>query len=668
MRWIAESERPKPPRPSGSAALGRDVASAVGEASEIRRIEATASAESALRGEEADFAGNGPKRAAGEMVQERRAMPQAGGHIGAVAAAVAEPAREQSGGETERREAPADAGERRQAKLPVREAEQTARDIAAEVAGLRLKFPGVPDLLFRDLSLSIRQGEKVLLLGPSGCGKSTLLQVLGGVIPRVTEVPLKADRLKVPDSAGMVFQDPDTQFCMPYVDEELAFVLENLAVPREEMRPRIEAALLEVGLRLPDAHVPIGSLSQGMKQRLALASVLLLEPDTLLLDEPSALLDPEGRGAIWAAVRRVSERRTVIVVEHRIDEVLDWMDRVVVFRADGSLLADGPAAEVFGRYRAELRDYGIWYPGAWDDALAAGREVAARPEGAEAPELPAAGGACSEPLLQLENFRVMRGGKTVCAVDRAAVMPGDLIALTGPNGAGKSSLLLGLMGLLPRQGECRFGGDAPAGRREQRKAAAKHAAFVFQNPEFQFVTDRVLDEVAFTLRGEAFVAANAEDSGRQQAAARLFARWTGANKRRLARLASQAEPEIATRSAECLERFGLVGYEDRHPYLLSLGQKRRLSVASSVVTNKPLLLLDEPTFGQDARNAFAMLRLCDELRAAGHAILMITHEPEIAALLATQVWHIEDGRLISANSTERSRSDGILFEKGATRK
>ncbi len=606
--------------------------------------------------------------------------------------------------------------EAEQPKLPARTAkpaERTARDVAAEVAGLRLKFPGVPDLLFRDLSLSIRRGEKVLLLGPSGCGKSTLLQVLGGVIPRVTEVPLKADRLKVPDSAGMVFQDPDTQFCMPYVDEELAFVLENLAVPRAEMRPRIEAALLEVGLRLPDAHVPIGSLSQGMKQRLALASVLLLEPDTLLLDEPSALLDPEGRGAIWAAVRRVSERRTVIVVEHRIDEVLDWMDRVVVFRADGSLLADGPAAEVFGRHRAELRDYGIWYPGAWNDALAVVREVAARPAAAVEPKLsagsvfvsaaarptavaaprnapedaavsererppimappdgapPVAGGAFSEPLLRLENFRVLRGGKTVCAVDRAAVMPGDLIALTGPNGAGKSSLLLGLMGLLPRQGECRFGGDVPAGRREERKAAAKHAAFVFQNPEFQFVTNRVLDEVVFTLRGEAAEAAQSdEDAGRRGAAARLLARWSPREKRRLARLAEQAAPEIAARSAECLARFGLGGYEDRHPYLLSLGQKRRLSVASSVVTNKPLLLLDEPTFGQDARSAFAMLRLCDELRVAGHAVLMITHEPEIAALLATQVWRIEDGRLISADSTGRSRSAGILFEKEATPK
>ncbi|OWA35056.1 ABC transporter [Saccharibacillus sp. O16] len=616
----------------------------------------------------------------------------------------------------------------------LRPQEPEPSEIAAEVIGLRLKFPGVPDLLFRDLSLSIRQGEKVLLLGPSGCGKSTLLQVLGGVIPRVTEVPLKAERLKVPESAGMVFQDPDTQFCMPYVDEELAFVLENLTVPREEMRPRIEAALREVGLNLPDIHVPIGSLSQGMKQRLALASALLLAPDTLLLDEPSALLDPEGRSAIWTAVRRVSERRTVIVVEHRIDEVLDWMDRVIVFRDDGSVLADGSAAEVFSRYRGKLREYGIWYPGAWDDALwgAAAAPVSAEeaprqerrsevlaaegwhlPDRTAAPEIgalepgaarggdglaqsaaaasamceselragrsdrpkaqseaapPAAGGAFDEPLLRLERFRVLRGGREVCAVEQAAVMPGDLIALTGPNGAGKSSLLLGLMGLLPRQGVCQFGAAFPASRREERQTAAKHAAFVFQNPEFQFVTNRVQDEVAFTLRGEAeeaaLTAAQAGGASWKRRLTRRVATLSPADRRRRARLAAEMEQEAARRASACLESFGLGGYEDRHPYLLSLGQKRRLSVASAVVTHKPLLLLDEPTFGQDAQNAFAILRLCEELRAAGHAVLMITHEPEIAERLATQVWRIEEGRLTSAKPTGRSRMDGILLSKG----
>ncbi len=538
-----------------------------------------------------------------------------------------------------------------------------ALPIAAGVENLRMKFPGSRELLFRDLSLQIGQGEKVLLLGPSGCGKSTLLQVLGGIIPRVNEVPMKADKLTVPESIGIVFQDPDTQFCMPYVDEELAFVLENLAVPQEHMRERIEAALHEVGLELSDVHVPIASLSQGMKQRLALASALLLEPDTLLLDEPSALLDPEGRRTIWEAVRRISGQKTVIIVEHRIEEVLDWVDRVLLFAADGSLLADGAADLIFGRYRAELLRYGIWYPEAWSEAygdeyefnlsgraceptLRAESDRSACPAQAEA----------SEPLLRLENFRVLRGEKTVCAVESAAVHPGDLIALTGPNGAGKSSLLLGLMGLLPHEGLCEYADSRPSGRRELREAAAKHAAFVFQNPEFQFVTNRALDEVAFTLRGEAEAALRASRAG-------AFAGWFAP--RRRARPDAEAEAEWVRQSQACLDRFGLGDYAERHPYLLSLGQKRRLSVASAIVSDKPILLLDEPTFGQDARNAFAILDLCERLRASGHAVLMITHEMEIAERLATGIWSVENGKLSSVRATGRSRDDATrLTERG----
>lgn len=564
--------------------------------------------------------------------------------------------------------------ENRMMENRIAEEPEPAVEYAAEADKLRLKFPGAPDLLFRDLSLKIRRGEKVLLLGPSGCGKSTLLQVLGGIIPRVTEVPMKAEHLTVPDSVGIVFQDPDTQFCMPYVDEELAFVLENLQVPAEEMRPLIEAALKEVGLDLSDPHVTIGSLSQGMKQRLALASVLLLAPDTLLLDEPSALLDPDGRRTIWEAVRRVAGMRTVIIVEHRIEEVLDWVDRVVLFRGDGSILADGPAADVFVRYRTEMREYGIWHPEAWDDAYSvdafaaeaadeqthivrmADRSAApaAAPDSLSAaiPAEPSA--AAPEPLLRLENFRVLRGGRPVCAVDYAAVMPGDLIALTGLNGAGKSSLLLGLMGLLPHEGSCEYAGTRPSGRRALRSAAAKHAAFVFQNPEFQFVTNRVEDEVSFTLQGEAQALMREARTGR-------FARWLPSGRRN--RLDAEAEAAIALRTSACLNRFGLGDYAERHPYLLSLGQKRRLSVASAIVSDKSLLLLDEPTFGQDARNAFAILDLCERLRASGHAVLMITHEMEIAERLATQIWKIEDGRLASAEPTGRSCKDGLRLSK-----
>ncbi len=145
----------------------------------------------------------------------------------------------------------------------------------AFVNNLRLKFPGEESLLFRDLSLSLYQGEKVLFLGPSGCGKSTLLQVLSGLIPQAVEVPIKAEEIQVPDSWGFVFQDPDTQFCMPYVDEEMAFVLENLQVPREQMPEKIVHYLNMVGLHFEEIHRSIQTLSQGMKQRLALASILL---------------------------------------------------------------------------------------------------------------------------------------------------------------------------------------------------------------------------------------------------------------------------------------------------------------------------------------------------------------------------------------------------------
>lgn len=295
---------------------------------------------------------------------------------------------------------------------------ETSQELAVCVEGLRLKYPGEDRLLFKDLSFSAVPGEKVLLLGPSGCGKSTLLQVLSGMIPRATEVPMKCEVQRVPDSWGYVFQDPDTQFCMPYVDEELAFVLENLSVPREEMRERMLAALEEVGLELDELHTPIAHLSQGMKQRLALASALLLEPEVLFLDEPSALLDPEGREQIWSAVKDVSEGRTLIIVEHRIEEMAQYVDRVVLFSPDGEILGDGPPAAIFTDYEQELKSYGIWYPGVWEDYAQspAGRELFAPIDGKIQIEENRLSGAAAalpealhrEPVIRLEAFKGIR--------------------------------------------------------------------------------------------------------------------------------------------------------------------------------------------------------------------------------------------------------------------
>lgn len=471
--------------------------------------------------------------------------------------------------------------------------------VAAAVSNLKLKFAGEDALLFQGVSLSFRKGEHTLLLGPSGCGKSTLLQVMSGLIPGSIEVPMIADETIVPDRWGYVFQDPDTQFCMPYVDEELAFVLENLLVPREEMPARISRHLRQVGLDLPDPHVPIQTLSQGMKQRLAIAAALATEPEALFLDEPTALLDEEGTEQVWRTIRSVASGMTLIAVEHKIEGVADLFDRVVVLGPGGEIVADGAAADVFTQYRAELNRYGIWYPGIWEER---DRKLGKRP-GKAKPE------ASDRPIAELQNYRGLRGTKPVIEVESAEVKPGDWIAVMGDNGAGKSSLLLAIMRLIKTEGLCRVAG----GEFRKTEQLAEHAAFVFQNPEFQFVTHTVRDEIEYSLLVDGVEAG-----------------------------------ERRERSGRLMEELQLTDCASRHPYQLSMGQKRRLSVASAIVRGQRLLLLDEPTFGLDARNTFAMLELLERLRSEGMAILMVTHDPRIAERYCTSVWYVREGGLADA--------------------
>ena len=480
----------------------------------------------------------------------------------------------------------------------IRSAESERSSVAAGVMNLKLKYAGEDALLFRGVSLSFRMGEHALLLGPSGCGKSTLLQVLSGLIPRTIEVPMIADEAIVPERWGYVFQDPDTQFCMPYADEEMAFALENLRVPREEMPERIRGLLLKVGLDFPDPHVPIRSLSQGMKQRLAIASALATEPEVLFLDEPTALLDEEGTEQVWRTVREVASRGvTLIVVEHKIEGIADLFDRVVVFGPSGEPIADGKPDEVFSARRRELDRFGIWHPGSWESFDPGVGRKSDEAAGDRAP------------LLELDGFRGKRGGASVVEAPGAVVRPGDWIGIVGENGAGKSSLLLSIMRLIRTEGSCRLAG------RELRRVEemAERASFVFQNPELQFVTHSVRDEVEYSLP--------VDEVGRE---------------------------ERRARSERLMEEMQLTEVAERHPFQLSTGQKRRLSVASAIIRGLPLLLLDEPTFGLDARNTFALLGLLERLRSEGTAILMVTHDRRIADRCCTALWRIREGRLEDA--------------------
>ncbi|PZE21371.1 ABC transporter ATP-binding protein [Paenibacillus xerothermodurans] len=495
------------------------------------------------------------------------------------------------------------------------------------VSGLRLKFAGAPSLQFHDLSFAVAPGEKILLLGPSGCGKSTLLQVLTGLIPGAIDVPVRYDHIDIPTSWGYVFQDPDTQFCMPFVDEEMAFVLENLGVPREEMPARIREGLTKAGLALDDAHIPIQSLSQGMKQRLAIASVLALQPDVLFLDEPTALLDPEGTRQVWDTMKNVSADKTVLIVEHKIDKVIDFVDRVVLFTYDGTILADGDPNRVFADYAAALREYGIWYPGVWDDYAAGAPQLTARISG----QISSSGEheSSGQELCVLQRFdgypyrsrqpNPYRSRQPKIHIEDARVGSGEWIAVVGDNGAGKSTLLQAMMQLIPTSGDYTFLQRRVRGFKD----VSAGAAYVFQNPEMQFVTNSVYEEAAFGFR-------------------------------------RHGQPDVERLTQALLSDFGLADLKNQHPYQLSLGQKRRLSVATAMVSQERLVLLDEPTFGQDAANTFAILEKLEALRREGTTILMVTHDMEIVRWFATRVWLVERGELaMDADPGAYLRSAGL---------
>jgi ATPase components of various ABC-type transport systems, contain duplicated ATPase len=476
------------------------------------------------------------------------------------------------------------------------------------VTNLRLAFPQKKEMFFKDLSFHYRRGEKILFLGPSGCGKSTLLQVLSGLIPKSVPLPMNTEELSIPKNWGYIFQDPDTQFCMPYVDEEIAFVLENRRISAQKMPGLIHYYLKLTGLDFPNPHRLIRTLSGGMKQRLAIASVLALEPDVLFLDEPTALLDPEGTEQLWETVRRISKDRTLVIVEHKISQILDLVARIVLFDPDGRILADGPRENVLKLHKDELDAYGIWYPDAWP-AYEKHRPARVHWHSTD------------KPLLDLKDFSVSHGQTKCFTVPDLHVYRGEWVAVIGANGAGKSTMVEGIRGLVRHEGIMHW----HLNRQEE------DVAFVFQNPEYQFVTDRVDDELGFSLK--------------------------------LKKLPVEA---IEKQVDQSLIQFSLIQQRSTHPYQLSTGQKRRLSVASSLIDRPEAVILDEPTFGQDARNTFALLDLFQSLVDRGTTVIMVTHEMEIVRRFATRVLTIAHGCLVKDSRThgpdrEEETEDGSCY-------
>lgn len=445
-----------------------------------------------------------------------------------------------------------------------------------------------------DVSFRIDPGERVLVLGASGAGKSTLLHGLAGVLGGEEEgestgellvdgAPAVATRGR----AGLVLQDPDSQVILARAGDDVAFGCENLGVPRAEIWPRVEAALDAVGLDVPLDH-PTKALSGGQKQRLALAGMLAMRPGLVLLDEPTANLDPAGVVEVRDAVERMLQAQpaTLIVVEHRLEVWLPLITRVIVIGA-GGVVADGAPAEVLGDQGARLAADGVWVPG----------HAPAAP--------PPPRGTPGETLLSARGLAVARvKGRPVATGIDLDVRAGQVLAITGPNGAGKSTLGLTLAGLLPPAASdltasaVLAAGADPSPIRWASRDLLTRIGMVFQEPEHQLLAKTVRDELAVGPRA-----------------------------------LGMDEDEIAVRSDELLARLRLTHLAAANPYTLSGGEKRRLTVAAAIATRPRVLVLDEPTFGQDARTWAELVAMLAALRDEGSAIVTITHDLDVARAL-----------------------------------
>ena len=482
------------------------------------------------------------------------------------------------------------------------------------------RHAGRKNAALSDVDLDIAPGERVLVLGPSGSGKSTLMGGLAGLLGGAEEGEatgtLTVDGVAPAEArgrVGLLMQDPEAQVVLARVGDDVAFGMENLGVAREEIWPRVENSLEAVGLSVPLDHSTT-ELSGGQKQRLALASILAMGPGLLLLDEPTANLDPSGVAEVRAAVEKVVERTgaTVVVVEHRVDVWASLVDRVIVV-ADGAIAADGPLDEVLEQQGDALRERGIWLPG--DDVAA---EVGPAPEVAPA-------SSDATPIARVTDLTI---GYDASAPVRSGIdltiERGVSTCIVGANGAGKSTFALTLAGLLPPlEGAVEVEtSDGTAGDPHEwsSKQLLGRMSMVFQEPEYQFLAATVAEELAIGPRA-----------------------------------AGMTDEEIAPLVDEHLEALGLTKLARANPMTLSGGEKRRLSVATALISAPELLILDEPTFGQDRGTWLGLVRLLRAALERGVTLVSITHDPAFVGAMGQRV--VDLGQVGTRGATPADPTD-----------
>ncbi|MCX4476767.1 ATP-binding cassette domain-containing protein [Streptomyces cellulosae] len=505
-------------------------------------------------------------------------------------------------------------------------------------------YDGAARPAVRDVDLEVPEGELVLLVGPSGVGKSTVLGAVSGLVPHFTGGTLhgrvtvagRDTRTHKPrelaDVVGTVGQDPLSHFVTDTVEDELAYGMESLGLPPDVMRRRVEETLDLLGLAdLRDRH--ISTLSGGQQQRVAIGSVLTPHPKVLVLDEPTSALDPAAAEEVLAVLQRLVHDlgTTVLMAEHRLERVVQYADQVVLLPGPGERPRMGSPAEVMAESPVcppvvELGRLAGWSPLPLTvrDARRRAAPLRERLEGRQpgqdtsaprtAPPAKRLFGrtrkqddGTPEPVAEVRSLAVRRDRVRALTRVDLTVSPGETVALMGRNGAGKSTLLGALVGLVaPSSGSVRTGGAVP--HRSRPRDLVRKAGLVPQEPRDLLYADTVAAECA----------AADKDAEAEPGTCRA--------------LLGELLPSIA---------------DDAHPRDLSEGQRLTLALAVVLTARPPLLLLDEPTRGLDYAAKGRLTAILRRLAAEGHAIVMATHDVELAAELAHRVVLLAEGEVIA---------------------
>jgi len=482
------------------------------------------------------------------------------------------------------------------------------------------KYPRSEDFVLRDINLEIHKGEFLGLIGPTGAGKTTLCLALNGIVPQfyggrffgAVEIA-GLDTVEHPISGmanyvGQVFEDPETQLISTSVENEIAFALENLKVSREEIIARIPKALSAVRLEGTEKKHP-HELSGGQKQRLAIAAAIAVQPNLLILDEPTSQLDPVGAEEVFATAHELNQNlgMTIVMASHSAEEMAAFADRIALV-SQGEIVALGPPEEIFAEieklednhlrppqvantfYSINQRGIAVHkVPVRMNDALPLLENLSKVPMSDQF-SLPESQGTSGEALLSVTDLAHIYpdGTKALHGVS-LDITEGDYVLIIGQNGAGKSTLVKHFLNLLqPTEGSVRVGGVET----EEMSVSdlARRIGYVAQNPDNQIFNTSVGDEIAFALKNLDF-----------------------------------DEEEVEARTVESLEAMGLTDVREMHPLALPKGDRARVVIGAILAMKPEIIIFDEPTTGQDYRGAKYILEISRDLHKMGKTVIVITH-------------------------------------------